>query len=112
MSEGDRVVPPPPGLAVRHFRAIGQRHALVSFPLPSSRAAQPGARARMELTPVEVELLRELLRGASNREIAQLRGTSAKTVSNQVSALLAKCGAGSRTDLAARWLEMLARPGP
>lgn len=96
--EGANPPPPPRGLTVRRFAAGDERLALVSFPIEGV----------LELTLSEVELLRALLRGASNAEIAAWRGTSVKTVSNQVSALLAKCRAGSRGDLCARWLEVLA----
>jgi len=42
-----------------------------------------------------------LLAGQSNTEIAQGRGTSTKTVANQVHALYRKLGAGSREELVA-----------
>jgi DNA-binding NarL/FixJ family response regulator len=102
MSDDEHEIPPPPGLSVQGFMANGARFALVSFTLP----VEQGEGAR-ELTSTEVELLRALLRGASNAEIAAMRQKSVKTVSNQVSALLSKCGAASRAELAARWLELL-----
>ncbi|MFO0619220.1 MAG: LuxR C-terminal-related transcriptional regulator [Polyangiaceae bacterium] len=111
MSERDHDLPPPAGLSVRRFTAKGVHLALVSFALPpNGELKSESDRAAAELTSTEVELLRELLRGSSNADIARVRGTSIKTVSNQVSALLAKFGAKSRTDLATRWLELLTPP--
>jgi DNA-binding NarL/FixJ family response regulator len=89
---------PPKGLSLRRLRARGVELAVLSFPLPSGEA----------LTTAEVALLRELIGGRSNKQIAADRATSVRTVANQVAALLKKCGAESRADLAARWPELLA----
>ena len=50
----------------------------------------------------EREVLRLVLEGRSNAEIAAARGTSARTVANQVASLLRKLGARSRFDLIGR----------
>lgn len=49
------------------------------------------------LTRREVEILRLLAAGQSNREIAELSGTSEGTVKNQVSSILGKLGVRDRT---------------
>lgn len=54
------------------------------------------------LAPGEREVLRLLLAGHSNSEIASARGTSARTVANQVASLLKKLGARSRYELIGR----------
>ncbi|WP_460365582.1 response regulator transcription factor, partial [Actinocorallia lasiicapitis] len=53
------------------------------------------------LTPREREVLRELVAGRPNREIAQELFISAKTVSVHVSNILAKLGASSRGEAVA-----------
>jgi DNA-binding NarL/FixJ family response regulator len=51
------------------------------------------------MTPREREVLRLLQLGYTNPEIARALGTSPNTVRNQVSSLLAKAGATTRTEL-------------
>jgi DNA-binding CsgD family transcriptional regulator len=60
------------------------------------------------LSAAEREVVLALLAGRSNLEIARLRGTSAKTVGNQLHAIYRKLGVGSRSELAA----LLARTDP
>ena len=66
---------------------VGDRHAQLADP---------------KLTMAEREILDLLTRGLSNREIAQLRSRSVRTVANQVVALLRKTGADSRRSLVTR----------
>lgn len=54
------------------------------------------------LAPGEREVLRLLLAGLSNTEIASARGTSVRTIANQVASLLKKLGARSRFELIGR----------
>lgn len=54
-------------------------------------------RARDALTDREVEVLRLMAGGLSNREISQTLRTAVGTVKNQVSSILAKMGARDRT---------------
>jgi DNA-binding NarL/FixJ family response regulator len=62
-----------------------------------------GAGATMQssgtLTPAEVSVLELVQRGLSNHAIATLRGTSERTVANQVAALLRKTGVNTRRAL-------------
>jgi len=51
-----------------------------------------------ELTPREVEVLRLLADGLGNKEVALRLGISDHTVKFHISSILAKLGAGSRTE--------------
>jgi DNA-binding CsgD family transcriptional regulator len=55
------------------------------------------------LTPAEAAVLRLVVDGASNAEIARARSTSVRTVANQVASLLRKLDAESRFDLVRRY---------
>ncbi len=50
------------------------------------------------LTPRETDALRLLVKGSSNREIAQALGVGLRTVEGYVSNVFAKCGVRSRTE--------------
>jgi DNA-binding NarL/FixJ family response regulator len=58
-----------------------------------------------KLTPAERDVLEGLTRGLSNREIADRRRSSLRTVANQVARLLKKHGASSRLELTAKGLD-------
>ncbi|HEY3496560.1 MAG TPA: helix-turn-helix transcriptional regulator, partial [Polyangiaceae bacterium] len=77
-------------------RALGRSDLRVI----ASSASSP----QPQLTRAEREILDEVLHGHSNREIAARRGTSLRTVANQLASLLRKMRVGSRTELAARAL--------
>jgi DNA-binding NarL/FixJ family response regulator len=51
------------------------------------------------LSEAETRVLAELATGRSNREIAISRGTSLRTITNQVSAVFRKLGVRSRSEL-------------
>lgn len=55
-----------------------------------------------KLTPAEQLVLNGIVAGASNETIARCRGTSARTVANQVASVFRKFGVGSRAELVAR----------
>lgn len=63
---------------------------------------------RAALTPSERSVLALVVAGASNAAIARSRGSSVRTVANQVASLLDKLGADSRFDLIRRF----GRSGP
>ena len=63
---------------------------------------QPGDRSD-DLTDAEHDVLRSILAGKSNSEIAVERGTSLRTVANQAARIFRKMGVRSRTELTARW---------
>jgi DNA-binding CsgD family transcriptional regulator len=51
------------------------------------------------LTAAEREVVRRMLLGASNADMARARGTSVRTIANQVASALRKLGIGSRLEL-------------
>ncbi|RMG19500.1 MAG: LuxR family transcriptional regulator [Deltaproteobacteria bacterium] len=88
----------------------GSRAYLVSLPdgptQPAPRAQR--AQARYGLTRRESEVLTELLRGASNKEIARRIGCATRTVEDHVARILRKLGASSRSAAIAKlWMERL-----
>jgi DNA-binding NarL/FixJ family response regulator len=58
--------------------------------------------AGASLTASERDIIARLLRGASNREIARARGTSERTVANQLQRIYRKHAVYSRTELVAQ----------
>jgi DNA-binding NarL/FixJ family response regulator len=60
----------------------------------------PGGGALPALSARELEVLRHLAEGASNKAIARMLGISAHTVKFHVAAILEKLGAASRTEAA------------
>jgi DNA-binding CsgD family transcriptional regulator len=102
--DGDFESPPdsfdPGGAAARpaDLRAssieVGRgRYVLLSFPRAPS--------ATSGLTPAEREVALAVLAGLSNADIARARGSSARTVANQVASVFRKLGVRSRAELAA-----------
>ena len=89
----------PPALAAA-VRAVHAGHVLlhpdVARLLAEGDPTPPGAR----LTPRERQVLVELARGHSNREIAKALGLAEKTVKTHVSAVLSKLGVADRTQAA------------
>jgi len=70
--------------------------------LPALRPAPAASRvapdARQPLTPREIEVLAMIAEGLGNKEIAARLGISGHTVKFHIAAILAKLGAGSRTE--------------
>ncbi len=66
----------------------------------------PAAAMPEALTPRELEVLRLIASGASNREIAGALGTAEATVKNQASSIFAKLGVRDRTRAVLRALEL------
>ena len=89
---GRRKTDPP--LRVRRFELAGTKLALISF---SREILIPAS-----LTKAERQIVDQLLRGCSDREIARQRGTSHHTVANQLRSLFRKLGVSSRAELVAR----------
>lgn len=67
--------------------------------------------AARPLSPRERDVLRLLLTGASEREIARSRGVTPATTHQYVAAVLRNFGAHSRAELMSQWLRRLA-PSP
>jgi DNA-binding NarL/FixJ family response regulator len=95
----------PPALAAA-IRAVHAGHVLlhpdVADLLATGEAAgaTPTGRPAVRLTDREREVLAEIGRGRSNREIARALSVSEKTVKTHVSAVLAKLGVQDRTQAA------------
>jgi LuxR family maltose regulon positive regulatory protein len=86
-----------PGYVATLLGAFGEQHTS-DLPLPSAR---PGALAE-PLTEREREVLRQLLAGASNREIARRLVLSVNTVKRHVYNLCGKLGVQSRAQAIVR----------
>ncbi|MCD2191191.1 helix-turn-helix transcriptional regulator [Actinomycetospora soli] len=79
---------------------LGARTAVVVDPIRPSRLADVVARAR-GLSAREEEVLAELARGRSNKQIARRLGLSEWTVQDHVKAVLAKFNVAGRSELQA-----------
>jgi DNA-binding NarL/FixJ family response regulator len=90
-----------PDALVRAIRSVHDGHLLLAAEAAGTflHAASPGA-GLDALTTREREVLAELSRGRSNREIARALHVSEKTVKTHVSAVLAKLGVQDRTQAA------------
>ncbi|TDD69420.1 response regulator [Actinomadura rubrisoli] len=77
----------------------------VPFPPPGS-----ARRDRFGLSAREAEVMRLIVQGASNREIAQRLFLAEKTVKNHVNRIYAKLGATSRAAAIARWIGTAEEP--
>jgi DNA-binding NarL/FixJ family response regulator len=93
-------LPPDPPDALRVTRlALGEGNVVIfSHPVEPT----PGAELA-RLSPSERDVLRLLLAGHTNAEIATQRGTTPRTVVKQVDAVYRKLGVRSRAELAARY---------
>ena len=92
------------GRVVRRMRRLGLR--VPQGPREATRANPAG------LTPRQLEVLRLLVEGLANAEIAKRLVVSQRTVEHHVAAVLAKLGAASRLEAARRAADMgLTAPG-
>jgi DNA-binding NarL/FixJ family response regulator len=91
-----------PDALVRGIRSVHDGNVLLSASAagPLVRSAGPAWGGIDSLTSREREVLAELARGRSNREIARVLNVSEKTVKAHVSAVLAKLGVQDRTQAA------------
>ena len=87
----------PPALAAA-IRSVHLGHTLLHPDV--ARLLAEGRRGTPPLTPREREVLAEIGRGRSNREIARSLGLAEKTVKAHVSAILGKLGVQDRTQAA------------
>ena len=87
----------PRGLEAFLFEAGGEEFVLMTWP---SAAPRPGT-GPAALTPAEAAVAELAVAGRSNREIARERGSSPRTVANQLANVFRKLGVGSRLELCA-----------
>jgi DNA-binding NarL/FixJ family response regulator len=85
--------PAPADLRAARFTIAGKEMAVLSHPLPAADLPK-------NLTDAEREVALGIFAGLSNAEIAVARGTSPRTVANQVASLFTKLGLRSRSELA------------
>jgi DNA-binding CsgD family transcriptional regulator len=92
----ERLGATPAAASVRgRLRASGAR-GIPRGPRPATRANAAG------LTPREVDVVALLARGYSNQQMAECLFLSSRTIENHTAAVLAKLGARTRADAAAR----------
>ncbi|MGI5244419.1 response regulator [Dactylosporangium sp. CA-139066] len=89
----------PPALAAA-IRAVHAGHVLLHPDVARLLADGPPPAEAAHLTAREREVLAEVARGRSNREIARTLGLAEKTVKTHVSAILTKLGVQDRTQAA------------
>ena len=92
-------VPAPADLSAHTFVAGGQEFVVLSYSV-SANELPPG------LTDAERAVVAAVLDGRSNAAIATMRGTSPRTIANQVAAVFRKLGVRSRTELATKVLRV------
>jgi DNA-binding CsgD family transcriptional regulator len=85
----------PSELSAHTFRVGTEEFVVLSYPM--ARVQPPP-----ELTSAERHVVVALMEGKSNAAIAAERGTSPRTIANQVAAVFRKLGVRSRAELAAR----------
>jgi DNA-binding CsgD family transcriptional regulator len=84
----------PVGMQANRLTFAGADFLVLSFPVTDPPASR--------LTAAEADVVRQIVMGRSNQEIAACRGTAVRTVVNQVAVILRKLGARSRYDVVAQ----------
>ncbi len=88
---------PPTGTRVHELEVGGESLLVISYPL-----VQRDLAAETSLSPAEVEVAQLVVEGLSNAQIARRRGTSVRTVANQMASILRKLELSSRHELTVR----------
>jgi len=83
---------PPAGLTARRLAVRGHTIAVLSFPLPTLELPAT-------LTAAEAAVVRLVLEGCSNGEVARVRHASPRTVANQLASAYEKLGVTGRAGL-------------
>lgn len=89
-----------PSALAAAIRAVHAGHVLLHEEVARVLAVGDARPAAVHLTAREREVLAEVARGRSNREIARILALSEKTVKTHVSAILGKLGVQDRTQAA------------
>lgn len=79
---------------------------------PAAQAEPPAPATDLGLTNREIDVVREVCRASSNRQIARALGLSESTVKSYLSAVMEKLGATSRLEVALRAFEAGLVPPP
>lgn len=95
----EREVTPPAGATLDALEVGGQTLMVISFPAPDEPVDMLAG-----LSDAEREVARLAAGGRTNTEIAEARGTSPRTVANQMAAVLHKLGVDSRRALMVRYV--------
>lgn len=88
-------LPVPPGLRATKIEGLNGDYVVLSRPI--ELASLPA-----ELSDAESDVARRIVAGEANEAIARARGTSLRTVANQVASIFRKLGVASRSELVAR----------
>jgi DNA-binding NarL/FixJ family response regulator len=88
----------PPGLEAHTFQIDSDEYVVVAFDVVPERASP----ITDDLTPAELSVMSLLAQGQSNAAIARARGTSPRTIANQLTGLYRKLGVTSRRELLVR----------
>jgi DNA-binding NarL/FixJ family response regulator len=89
----------PENLEVHSFHIGTDEYVLLSFSVAPEGSRLDGVDG---LSPSERDIVSRVFRGQSNGAIASARGTSPRTVANQLAAIYSKLGVRSRRELVAR----------
>jgi len=100
-ARGEPVVSPElMGKLVAAFQSQGAPEVPPAMPVPSQVAPPDASAAVAQLSPREEDVLREIARGASNKEIARTLDIAETTVKIHVQHILRKLGLSSRVQAA------------
>jgi DNA-binding NarL/FixJ family response regulator len=91
---------PPPDLEVTPFSVGDRDYVIFRFDAAEPRAAPPSP---PNMTAAEWAVVRLVLDGRSNQDIATERGVAVRTIINQLSSVYRKLGVNSRAELALWW---------
>ena len=91
-SADDDTFPMPAGAQVEY---LTPELALLSFPVREAKIPEA-------LTVAEQDVALQVYAGATNKEIAEARGVSPKTIGNQLESIYRKLGVTSRAELVLR----------
>ncbi|MFZ5894499.1 MAG: response regulator transcription factor [Myxococcota bacterium] len=83
----------------QHFDARQSRFELEGVEFLVLSARRPDLSIATVLSPAELEVLASLVEGRSHGEISELRGTSRRTVANQLGSAYRKLGVSGRMEL-------------
>lgn len=103
-AQGDSIVAPEMmGKLITSYKNVSLKSGLTTEPTPgpsSSKAVTSTEQAMASLSPRELDILRGIARGASNKEIAREHGIVESTVKIHVQHILRKLGVSSRVHAA------------